>query len=294
MPMIVQRASRGFSLIELIVAMALTALILGGLLVISSALLSDWTVSRERVHIDGRGALVLRALERDLTSWIRPAVSSSAVPLMTQFTPPQGASEGWPRSTRLFLLGSPADRPKSTPGGESAPASVSAIAYSLALQNENNPSIMDVQTLSLYRTVMDSRTAFLGMNSQTTDGLPEDLFQNTYAIDDIENLLASGVVSMDIAFIAEYVGTDLVRRQHRIPPDQPFVVRSGRILTLSGESFGPAGFSDTAKLTHAEISLAIIGDHGMRIMQSHDWNPIMLESTMMRHGQLFHKRIALQ
>lgn len=277
------RSRRGFTLLELMVAMAITALIVTVLVSITAIALDSWRRSRAQVRAARQAKAALETMARDFESLL--VRSGNAYQWLVAKVEPElqtggelaGPSDNpMPNAAQLVFFNCATDRYNGNIGGaDDLGGDVSAIGYRLIyrdpiLDREGGGS-GSFPVFALYRNLIDPKPAFeklLGQKDLITAYKP---FQaKDY---EPENFVVENIFGLTVTFVVEYRDdkTPGVIKTQRVAIMQgsgsgatkEFVIAGdGLKITGGGESSNPA--LSSGRVIAVELAITVLSDFGLQ------------------------------
>lgn len=274
------RRKRGFTLIELMVSMGITAIIVTVLVTITGVATDTWTRSRSEIRAARQAKSFLDTMSKDFEAmvsrrgnnfeWLHAEIDSGAnLPDVTQ-------NQGGADPAALTFMTAATDRylgqigEASDNGGD-----VSCVSYRLRYQDPiDGGSNEDTSTFVLYRLLVNPDDTFQDLLGQ------EDLstaFQ-TYAtsIDDEENFICENVHQFAITFLVEIqrtTGNTTSPETVRVTLSSDsssgeFSVTGSGLETNLSTSGATSEELSAGRLKAVEISISVLSDAGLARMNA--------------------------
>ncbi len=277
---------RGFTLVELLVAMAVTLVLVSLTVVITRAALDTWRKARTEIRAAGQARIILNALGRDLESMVSRVGNNESQWLIvnseqSKIGPSGGESPNAARIT--FFTGAPdryngnvgpkGQRGSQAEGNRDNGGDVCAVSYQLKY---GDPVWGDgdekFSTFVLYRKLLNPDETYNGVTG--SDDLVKT-FDAVSARADLADLICENVYELTVTFVVEYSKTengDPVTRTVNLP------VMSTRVgsdvvksFALTGRGIVPNGDSKTdflaGRIKAVEMAISVISDEGLRILK---------------------------
>ena len=286
---------RGFTLVELITAMAITSILVFVIMSLTNQGIGLWKMIREDTSSSASARLALQTIAQDLESFqVRPAAKNYQWMYAEIDKSMSGVPHGLsiPRSARCIFFSCPADRNPAVSSNSSLRSSyrttragspdgqgdVSAISYRLHFRDHilnlpgRNGDTSIFPLFSLYRQVVSPRDTYDYM-------LGRDDLRAAYAQferDEDKNFLCENIVELSLILNIEYAsenssgGADIPR----------FEVVSVPLLSSSASHSGAQKFQlfgnraevqglrmDNAHIVSAQVSLTVLTEEGVALVE---------------------------
>ena len=325
---IATRCRRAFTLVELVTAMAITAVLVVVIMQLTNHSISLWKILREDTSSADTSRLALQTLSRDLESFqMRSDDSNKFQWFFSEVdTPMRGVPRGLsiPRSARCVFFACAPDR---NPAVSSTPASmrssyrdmrassdkyqgdVSAIGYRLLFRDHilNLPARNgDTETFplfSLYRNIVSPRDTF--ENLLCKDDLRSSYSQ--YQSSEEKHFLCENIIELSITFTIQYLDessgsgdesgspTYLTMQVPLLSSNANRGVRSFSLYSDHAEMEGGRNLQN-ARIVSAEISMTVLTEEGValveQVRQGQRRAP-KLEDFFSRYTRSFSRSVAL-
>ena len=280
-----RKRTKGFTLIELMVAMGITAIIITVLVSITGVATDTWTRSRDEIRASRQAKVMLDTMARDLESlvvrrgndfeWLHARLESGSLPPVTS----NGGNSS--ETIGLTFLTAATDRYLGQVG-EDFPENagdVSCASYRLRYQDPIEGGVDDrTSTFVLYRLLVNPDEAFVDLLGQPDLDAAFDKYEGN--IDDQENFICENVHQFSMAFHVEVT---------RAGNNGSTEVKTARIVLGSSAGSGGAfrvtgrgiqttldanGFDieeiQAGRLKAVEISMSVLSDGGIARMNARD------------------------
>lgn len=251
---------KAFTLVELLVAMAITTVIITVLVYVTSMSLDTWNRSRAEIRASRQGKAMLQIMSRDLESFVSRTNNeyqwlAATVPADLPGKPGGNLSTN---ALDLVFLTAPTD----SYDGVLGDGNIAAVGYKLSYQNAiNGTQNDDFSTFALYRDVrnpedvfdnilgqIDLGAAFQGINTTSSNFICENIYQFTLTFH-VELETATGIQT----YLIPVNGTN----------GEFFVNGNGLVAATP-----PAGLTPDdllkSRVTAAEISVTVLSDFGVQ------------------------------
>jgi len=309
-----RHAGRGFTLAELIVAMAVTVILLGLLVSVTGVALDGWRMSRNKVRAARQAKAALEQISRDFESMV--ARSGNIYEwLYTESDPNEAPGPGdgvkSRNAARMIFFTAATDRYDGRVGPDSNnPGDVSAVGYRLVYKDPITDSDDDdYSVFVLYRRLVDPREGGEGSEEGAFYDLlaQEDLeaaFEVNYGatVEDSENFICENIFEMSVVFTIEYMaeaGGSPVARIQRVPvlatKKGPDAVSEFR---LKGDGIVADGNAETdyadGRIVAVDVSISVLTDNGVATLRRDaDLEGDRLADFLARNSYRFSKTIML-
>lgn len=270
-------SKQGFTLVELIVAMAVTTLIITVLVGITSVAIDAWKRSRAEVRASRQGKAMIDSMARDFESMVSRkgnsfewlyAATPNTLPGSDQ---PAKIKEASTNALDLIFFTAATDRYDGQIGvsGQDEGGDVSCVSYQLAYQDPVAATAnTNYGTFALYRKLVNPDDAFTNLLGQT------DLKAafNSYASDvtKTENFVCENVYQFTVTFMIEVTRTSgSTTTKLTVPvvmgPSQTnsLKIQGTGIVTSYAGSGVTADEIKAGRLAGVQISLTVLTDFGL-------------------------------
>jgi prepilin-type N-terminal cleavage/methylation domain-containing protein len=267
-------AFRGFTLMELMVAMAITALIVTSLVSVTSLALNTWNRSRSELRASRQAKAMIDTMARDLESLVTRKGNTNEWLSAISDTTSQGVNLTSTNATKLFFFSSPTDRYTGDGGN------VSCVAYQLEFKDPiDDAQNSKFKTFVLNRLVVTPKETFdklLGATSPTKslDTLLTDTFATELA--DRANFVCENIFQFSVIFHVEVnvpaVGGSTatvlnipiaVGQTSAGQTSQSFIIKGTGIEALISGGSVTAAQLQAGRVTSVEISATVLTDLGV-------------------------------
>jgi prepilin-type N-terminal cleavage/methylation domain-containing protein len=301
-----QRASslkRGFTLMELMVAMAITTIIVTVLVSITSIAIDTWNRSRSELRAARQAKAMVDTMARDFEALVtRSGNENEWLSAISQQTPPGERLKSTNAVNLIFFSGS-TDRYNGEIGTTTDKGGdVSCVGYRLDYKDPIDQSGNTFQTFVLNRVLVNPDDTFrdlLGKTDLTTAFQP-------YAskLDDVENFVCENVFQFTITFQIEVVqGTGAAAKVVTVPVtvgqrNSGQVANSFSILgTGVDTSASPSGVTAdelrSGRVKAVGVSLTVLSDAGIDQLRNRPFSGNQAAEFMAKHSYQYSKLIKL-
>jgi len=270
---------RGFTLMELMVAMAITALIVTVLVSITSIALDTWNRSRSEVRASRQAKSMADSLARDFEALVtRRGNSFEWLYAKSETTLPGPTSNPSANASELIFFTGATDRydgqinTTTDKGGD-----VSCVAYRLEYQDPIKGEENNFSTFALYRKLVNPDETFEKLLGK--DDLSAAFSTYSSNLTDVENFVCENVYQYTVAFHIEVTktvsGTSkkitvpviLGANNSGIRANEFRIKGSGLVLQSGGNSQVTADELKAGRVAAMEVSLTVISDFGIEQMR---------------------------
>ncbi len=314
-----KRCTKGFTLIELMVAMGIAIIIMGMLVGITNVAMGAWQRSRAEVRASRQAKSMLDVMAKDLESLvIRSGNVNEWIYAKTETTMPGNAKDRSTNAAEFIFFSAATDRYR---GGAGTAADkggdVCTVSYKLAYQDPLEGLDNTNSTFVFYRQLVDPRPTF-----DTLLGKPDlkAAFTATAGNNNYETRITAGSNSEDAkySFICENIyqysitfridvttvtGTTTLVKPVRVTLGQNSTantlrVYGDRIDTDAAVAAGGLTATNaeikTGKVTGAEISITVISDFGINQLKTRTFaNAEAKAKFLAEHSYEFSKSVDL-
>ena len=152
------QCTRGFTLLEVLVAMSIMVIVAAVVLSISSGVLNTWTRSSEKIGTDLEAQLILDTLVSDFESMIDPGKQINYMQVQPNLSPPPFVTH----TSDVYMLSRVFDRPLETNSGRAIVGDICALNYQLVYKSPFSADDSFAPEYSLYRAVVDAENTMNG------------------------------------------------------------------------------------------------------------------------------------
>lgn len=284
-------ARRGFTLIELITAMAITSMLVLVIMQLTNQGIDLWNNVREEVSTTTRSRAALHTMSHDLESFQMRAGDNDYQWLFAKADEPVKGPKGLevPRSAQCVFFACAPDRNPSVSSSTSlrgnyrearahnrdTQGDVSAIGYRLMYRDQilNLPGSEGNESgayplFSLYRQVVSPRQSYEQLlGSKALDGA-----YASFEADDEKNFLCENILEMNITFTITYAGEAAAAEKGRVSYSTVSVpiIASGtknRKVNVYGDRIEVDGTKyENARITSAMVSITVLTEEGVALV----------------------------
>jgi prepilin-type N-terminal cleavage/methylation domain-containing protein len=294
-------SKRGFSLIELLVAMAITTIIVTVLVSVTAMALDTWNRSRAEIRAARQAKSMIDSMARDFESFVSRKGNTFEW-LYAKSTPPSEGPNGSlsPNAIDLIFFSAATDRYNGKIGtATDLGGDVSTVGYKLTYKDPIAGEDKDeYKTFVLYRKLVDPKETFDKILGQAIIKTPFDAASGT-AIDKEENFICENVYQFTLTF---HVGTTTTTGLKSVTVPVGKGTNSTEEFRITGSgiqtTFVPSGVTNdqlkAGRLSAAEISITVLSDFGMQQMRRRsDLTGTKLAEFIAKHSYQYSKVVQL-
>ena len=268
---------RGFSLIELLVAMAITTIIVTVLVSVTAMALDTWNRSRAEIRAARQAKSMIDSMARDFESFVSRKGNTFEW-LYAKSVPPDKGPNGSlsPNAIDLVFFSAATDRYNGKIGtATDLGGDVSTVGYKLTYKDPIAGAVNDeFKTFVLYRKLVDPKETFEKILGQAIIKTPFDAASGT-AIDKEENFICENVYQFTVTF---HVSTTTTTGLKSVTVPVGKGANSTEEFRITGSgiqtTYDPDGAKEpdnaqlkAGRLSAAEISITVLSDFGMQQMR---------------------------
>lgn len=273
---------RGFTLMELMVAMAITTIIVTVLVSITSIALDTWNRSRSELRASRQAKGMIDTMARDFEALVtRRGNTNEWLSAITESSPVGTSGLKSTNASKLIFFSAPTDRYNGEIAGKDqiignsddpAGGDVSCVAYQLDYKDPIDSSASGFETFVLSRKLVDPKPTFdqlLGVaNKDKPLGGQGGVFDSVYnsaAVSDPANFVGENIYQFTVTFHVQVTDSTKTPPVTDVPVTLGKDTKSLRILgtgiitdPVSSNLLLPSG-----RITAMEISATVISDFGV-------------------------------
>lgn len=263
----------GFTLAELLVAMAITVTLVSLVVIITGTALDTWRAARNEVRASRQAKIMLDALGRDLESFVVRSNNNNEW-LLAQTAQEEIGPDGQesPNAATLVFLTAAADRYGGNVGDSTVDkgGDISAVGYQLKFED---PVFSDTDErfskFVLYRNLINPDLAFQGIiGSEDLEGAFSGYAGSG---SDPEDFMCENIYEFSVGFVVEYFNQRGEKQIVRVPvietrganSVEKFVITGGGIETDDSEP----EYGDGTVIS-VDLSITVLSDTGMRQLRN--------------------------
>ncbi len=288
---------KGFTLVELLVALAITAIIVAMLVTITVTALEGFTASRNQVRASREAKAAFDQMSRDLESLVtRSGNNFEWLWVSSDQNPPGPSGNTSPNASRAVFFTAATDRydgainTAQDNGGD-----VSTVAYQLLFRDPvTNSENQQFATFVLYRQLINPDDTFDNLLGQTD---LENVYQSFESnISQPDNFVCENIYEFSLSFVVEFTQNGVTQTERVL------VINSGGSDTVSDfriRGTGVVADNDTnsnlanGRLVAADLSLTVINDIALEALRGGSLPEAAKTALLERNSFFFSKTINL-
>ena len=290
-------AKRGFTLVELIVAMAITIIIVGVLVSVTSIATDTWNRSRSELRASRQAKSMVDAMVRDFEALvIRSGNANEWLSAITEADLPGSAGMSSANASKLIFFTSATDRYNGQIGTtDDLGGDVSCVAYELDYKDPLVVDGKDFETFVLNRLLVDPKETFeklLGEEDLTTA-----LDSSTVKIENPVNFVCENIYQFTVTFHVEVTDTTKTPAVTSIVPvtlgkdTKEFRIFGNKIDTdYAGTS---ASLVPSGRVKAVDFSITVLSDMGIDQLRRRTFSGTQQTEFLAKHSYQYSKLVQL-
>jgi len=290
-------AKRGFTLVELIVAMAITIIIVGVLVSVTSIATDTWNRSRSELRASRQAKSMVDAMVRDFEALvIRSGNANEWLSAITEADLPGSAGMSSANASKLIFFTSATDRYNGQIGTtDDLGGDVSCVAYELDYKDPLVVGGEDFETFVLNRLLVDPKETFeklLGEEDLTTA-----LDSSTVKIENPVNFVCENIYQFTVTFHVEVTDTTKTPAVTSIVPvtlgkdTKEFRIFGNKIDTdYAGTS---ASLVPSGRVKAVDFSITVLSDMGIDQLRRRTFSGTQQTEFLAKHSYPYSKLVQL-
>ncbi len=266
-------AKRGFTLMELMVAMAITTIIVTVLVSITSIALDTWNRSRSELRASRQAKGMIDIMARDFEALVtRRGNANEWLSATTESTLPGGSGLKSSNASSLVFFTAATDRYNGEIGKPAdLGGDVSCVAYQLDYKDPFDSSKVDSETFVLSRKLVDPKPTFeklLGVANK--DNPLATVFNAAFPkieVSDSNNFVCENIYQFTITFHVQAIDPAAPTVIKNVPVTLDSKTKSFRILGTGIVTMPENTAIASGRVTAAEISATVVSDFGVDQMR---------------------------
>jgi len=290
-------AKRGFTLVELIVAMAITIIIVGVLVSVTSIATDTWNRSRSELRASRQAKSMVDAMVRDFEALvIRSGNANEWLSAITEAELPGSSGMSSANASKLIFFTSATDRYNGQIGTtDDLGGDVSCVAYELDYKDPLVVGGEDFETFVLNRLLVDPKETFeklLGEEDLTTA-----LDSSTVKIENPVNFVCENIYQFTVTFHVEVTDTTKTPAVTSIVPvtlgkdTKEFRIFGNKIDTdYAGTS---ASLVPSGRVKAVDFSITVLSDMGIDQLRRRTFSGTQQTEFLAKHSYQYSKLVQL-
>ncbi len=298
-----QSAKRGFTLMELMVAMAITTIIVTVLVSITSIALDTWNRSRNELRASRQAKSMIDTMSRDFESLVSRRGNENE---WLAAEAPTGDIGGNLKSTNaadLIFYTAVTDRYDGQIGGTSDKGGdVSCVAYELGYRDPISGGASDFETFVLNRKLVNPDQTFAELLGKKDLKSAFSAFKAQ--VSDPENFICENVFQFSLTFhvqVTETTGSTTTVKDVPITVGKSssgnnaskFIVKGTGIVTDGTANGSTADQIAAGRLTALEISVTVISDFGIDQLRRRNFTDTQKAEFLAKNSYQYSKLVQL-
>ena len=288
---------KAFTLVELLVALAVTAIIVAMLVTITATALDGYTASRNQVKAAREAKAAFDQMSRDLESLVvRSGNEFEWLWVSTEGTAPGPTNGSSPNATRAVFFTAATDRYDGDIGSaQDNGGDVSTVAYRLLFRDPVSDSDdEEYASFILYRQLINPDETFENLLGKEDLEAAYQTFAGSES--DADNFVCENIYEFSLSFVVEYTENEVTRTERVL------VVSSGGNESVDDFRIKGSGIvadddaeTDYAngRIVAADLSLTVINDTALEALRAGSLPQDAKETLLERNSYYFAKTILL-
>jgi prepilin-type N-terminal cleavage/methylation domain-containing protein len=257
-----QPSRKGFTLVELLVAMAITSIIVVVLISVTSMALDTWNRSRSELRATRQGKALIDTMARDFESMVVRSGNNFEWLYANVAIPTNGPNGNLsPNASELIFFNGATDRYNGGVGTSTdLGGDVSCVGYKLAYQDPISAAgTADTMTFALYRKLVDPNVTFTSLLGQANlQTAYAGIAAGVNATESLQNFVCENIYQFTLTFHVDTGAANTV----------PVVMNSSNPMRIAGNQLTMNGAINTAaKVKSVSISITVLSDFGLQQMK---------------------------
>lgn len=272
------RSRKGFTMIELLTSVAITAVIITVLIGMTRVAMDAWKDSQDKTKASRQAKEALETLAKDLEGIvIRSGNDYEWAFVKSESTNQDGPSASTQMSnpTEILFFSGATDRYDGKIGStDDKGGDVSTVSYRIVYQDQLNPADDEFPVFALYRNLVNPDETFnnyLSQQNLMTGGV--------YNADDTKeqnNFLVENIFDLTITFIFEYQDASGQTITKRVPITADGTASDLRIfgdrIEVGGSVLNDPSGNKITRLAGAELSILVLTDSGLNVLRNRNFS----------------------
>ena len=288
---------KGFTLVELLVALGITAVIVAMLVTITATALDGYTVSRNQVKAAREAKAAFDQMSRDLESLVvRSGNEFEWLWVSTEANAPGPSGSTSPNASRAVFFTAATDRYDGAINtAQDAGGDVSTVGYRLLFRDPiSNSDNEEFASFILYRQLINPDETFNSLLGKEDLEAAYQSFASSES--DADNFVCENIYEFSLSFVVEYTENEVTRTERVL------VVTSGGDesvgdFRIKGSGIVADGDADTdyanGRIVAADLSLTVINDSALEALRTGALSQSGKEDLLEKNSYFFAKTILL-
>lgn len=262
---------KGFTLVELLVALAVTAVIVAMLVTITATALDGYSTSRNQVKASREAKAAFDQMARDLESFVvRSGNNFEWLWISTEGDPPGPSGNPSPNASRAVFFTAATDRYNGELNtAEDRGGDVSTVAYRLLFRDPiADTEDEEFSSFILYRQLINPDETFNSLLGQEDLEAAYQPFENNES--NPSNFVCENIYEFSLSFVIEFTEGNVTRTERVLVINsgggdsvEDFRLRGSGIVTDNDPS---SPFAD-GRIVAADLSITVINDTALELLR---------------------------
>ncbi len=297
-----RRCSRGFTLIELMVTMVITAIIVGVLISITSLAMDAWQQSRSEVRCARQAKSMLDAMAKDMESFVfRPGNSyewlyaKTSTPLPTTTTGMASTS-----ASDLIFFSAATDRYNGQIGTSTDKGGdISCVAYKLVYQDPIKGNSGTLPTFAFYRELENPDVTFANLLGQANLYTAFSSYQANLI--SVQNFVCENIYQFDVTFHVNVTNSSGVAQTYPVSvllgpqgTTSELHIKGNAVASSSSGTAMSLGGGTVTGVSAISISVTVLSDFAIEQMRTRTFaNTTAKAAFIAKYGFHYVKNVKL-
>jgi len=304
--LIPRRPARGFTLAELMVAMAITVILLTLLVSVTGVALDGWRVSRNKVRSSRQAKAALEQMSRDFEAMIlRTGTNFEWLYTETDQDPPGPRDNESTNAARILMFSAATDRYEGdVEGKKDHGGDVTGINYKLLYKDPiTNGDEDEFNVFVLYRKLVNPDETFehlLEHDPVDPKDLDAKFARYEAGIGDPSNYVCENIFEISVVFTIEYSELEnnrLITRIERVPIIGTGGDQAAETFSFTGNGIEVDGDQNAefnrGRITAVDFSITVLTDNGIATMRKAQFQGSALDKFLAKNSYRYSKTVLL-